>query len=116
MDDIMGVSIKRLVTSVMAILALVFILIDGSPKISTIVGLMMLMVVIYLVLVLILSFARRIDMVGAGGLIAIECTFGILLTVWMINALVEGNNTGLRTAAYVMDLIVGILFLLFIMF
>lgn len=115
MDDIFGLSWKKLLETVLAILALIFILIDGTQSVHSIIGLLAIMVVVYLCAVIILGIARRIDMIGAGSQIGMESSFGILLIIHTISTMSRSHNT-LLTVALIMDLIVGILFLIFLIF
>lgn len=116
MDDIFGLSWKKLLETVLAVLALIFILIDGKIAPNQQMGLLAILVVVYLSLVIILGIARRIDMLGAGGQIAMESAFGILLIIYTIVQMGEDKGGSLTIAALIMDLIVGIMFLIFIIF
>ena len=116
MDDIFGVSVKKIVETILAILAMVFFLIEKQKVLDpTYYVLLSIMVAVYLMLVVILGLARRGDLIGAGGMAGIECTFGVLLLLFNIVALglVSG---GLLIAAAIMEIVVGALFLIFIVF
>lgn len=111
----MGVSLKRIVVTVLAVLAMTFLLIDAKYGALSYPVLISIITVVYLGLVLVLGCARRGDMMGAGGQLGIECALGILLLLIEISTL-ESKNSGLTIAGLIMNIIVGALFLVFAMF
>ena len=113
MDDIMGVSVKKLAELVLAILALVFMLIAKSSVSREFMVLICIMVA-YLGLLVLMACARR-DIMG-GGNAAFECAAGLILLLTTITYLVGGGGEGLIIAAYICGLILGALFLIFNLF
>jgi len=119
MDDILGISLRRFVVTILAILALIFLFIEKpSFEDSRIITIISLLVVVYLSLVVILSLARRSDFIGIGGQVSVECSFGVLMLVYNISAVYAYSKSvsGLTLAALIMNLTVGALFILFSIF
>lgn len=114
MDGVCGISLQRIVEVVLAIVAMVFFLIEKMRALDPVV-LLSIMVVSYLVILVVLALARRDNMVGSAGQVGMETTFGVLLLFYNIAAL-DKSSEGLELAAYIMNVIVGVLFLLFALF
>lgn len=110
----MGISLQRLVETILAILALVFFLIEKVDILQLLV-LLTLFVVVYLVIMVVLTLARRDGALNSNGQVTLECVFGVLLLLYGIVAL-NGSSKGLILGAHIMDVIVGVLFLLFALF
>lgn len=118
MDDIMGISLKRLVATILAVLAMIFLLVD-KHKATEPITLLSIMVATYLIITVILAVARKGDMIGASGSVGMECAFAILLFMFDIRQLGEGrsfdgshdsSHGGLTTAALIMNIIVASIF------
>lgn len=114
MEGILGISLQRLIETILAILALVFFLIEKVSVLNLIV-LLTVFVVVYLLIVVLLTLARRDGAMSSGNQVTLECVFGVLLLLYSIVAL-NGSSSNLVLAAYIMDLIVGVLFLIFALF
>lgn len=110
MDDILGVSVKKFVEIILAILALVFLLIEKMPMGQNLI--LAIVAVVYLLIVVILALARRSDMFASAGMLSIEAAAGLLMVIWYTTALIAGGQSTLMIVAYVLDLIVGALFLM----
>lgn len=114
MDDFMGVSSKKIIELVLAILALVFFAISTGVKFDVPLHVLTVVVVVYLALVVLMACARR-EIFG-GGVSALECAAGLMLLVHSIVGLSGGSRDGLYLAAIIMDLILGVLFLIFVIY
>lgn len=111
----MGMSLKRLIITILAVLSMVFFLIEKVSALE-LVCLLTIMVAVYLSIMLILGAARRSDSIGAGGLLTMDVTFGVLLLLYNIANLGQGGQSGLVLAATIMNVIVGSLLLIFAIF
>lgn len=114
MDGYMGLSLQKIVETVLSILAMVFFLIEKQDALATFV-LLTIMVVVYLLIVILLCLSRRDGMLASSGQMALECTFGVMLLLTCITAMRDSHST-LVLVGIIMDIIVGVLFLLFAMF
>lgn len=118
-QEIIGISLKRIIETTLALLGMIFLLVEGHNALeqST---LLSIMVVVYLLIIVILNLANRNNTFGAGGLVAMECVFGVLLLMYNIQELGgkgrSSSGSGLSTAAYIMEIVVGAMFLIFSLF
>lgn len=114
MDDCGSISIMKIIEFILSILALVFLLIESVPIRDEVV-ILTIIAVCYLALVFIMSLLRRYEISSAGSL-AFECALGLLLLVFVSLQLSNGGQRGMTIAAYIIDMILAILFILTALF
>lgn len=112
--DVLGISWKKAVEFVLTLLAVIFFIVEKANMIE-ILPLLTIIVLVYLCLVIFCILNRRIDSFGLGSQIALESTLGVLLLLYSIAYLKEAKE-GLMIAAVIMDIIVGAMFVIFIIF
>lgn len=109
----MGVSFKKIAETILAILALVFLLVGkgASGDAFTQCIILSIIVVSYLGLIIIMSFSRR-EASGVGSS-SFECATGALLLIYNIVPLYRGTSgtDTLIVVAYALNIVVGFMFL-----
>lgn len=111
----MGMSLKRLIMTILAVMSMIFFLIEKVSALD-VVCLLTIMVAVYLLIMLILGAARKSDSIGAGGQITLDVTFAVLLLLYNIPPLGRGGQSGLLLGATIMNIVVGSLLLIFAIF
>lgn len=111
----MGISLKRIIETILALCAMIFQIIEGVRATSDVLQLTI-MVVAYLLLIILLSLIKRGDL-NSAGMAAIESTFGVVLLMFNIQSISSGYNPEtLLLCAYIMNIVVGAMFLVFNLF
>lgn len=111
----MGISLKKVVELILAILGLVLHLVskERSDR-EQLVFITIIITLVYLSLVIIMACTRR-DITGTGSQ-AIECAAGMMLMVLCIASIVGKRGDGTYIAAMVVDLILAAIFLIVAIF
>lgn len=113
MDSIFGLSMQKIVEALLGILAMVFFLIAGRNALDEAV-LLSIIVAVYLIVVVLLTCARRDNMLNSN-VVGLECSLGVLLLLCNI-ALLKTSMTTLVLIGVIMEIVLGALFLIFAIF
>lgn len=111
MGDLAGMSVKRLIVTVLAVLGLIFfIAAKESAKLSFF--MINIMVTVYLLVILLMSLLGKSD--SSNNLTALDAAFAVELFITTLPWIVIFDVTGWTLAAMIMNLCVGSLLILFL--
>lgn len=106
----MGVPIKRLITLVLAALAVIFMAVDGASVLNSEPNFLLVMVLSFVIITVILACMGR----GSQSAIILDITFGVLVLLFWAHRLSDmGNRSGMYIATVITATLTGVCLILF---
>lgn len=112
MDGIAGVSLKKIIELVLAIVALILILSKGISAVGYLFFIFLCIGLAYLCLIVIMACLSR----DIGASPAIEGATGLQLTAYSLDALINKSPDGMLLGTYICTAALGIMLLVFLLF